>query len=199
MLYTATFGIETANILQGGTRHIFYLTQDQIVLALKLTWISQPIGIMASAFGKCAVAFLIRRIVGGQNNWRKWFLYVNVALYLSVSIISSVLGFCQCKPADDIWAQVPGAKCWKPAIDADFDLFQSCKNSALSPLLTPTNPSSCSIWCCFGLLPRTSANHHHLESAAKPGEAYRDLLPARTRCIVSISHLSGTTMSLTTV
>lgn len=98
--------------------------------ALKLTWISQPVGIMASAFGKCSVAFLIQRIIGSQEKWIKWLLYSNTALYLGASIVSSILGYCQCKPADAIWAQVPGAKCWNPVIDADFDLFQSGKNSA---------------------------------------------------------------------
>ena len=131
VLYVATFSIETINILDGGTKHLYYLNPEIITLLLKLTWISQPIGIMASAFGKCLVAFLLRRIIGPDGPWKKCFLYINIVLYMAVSIVANIIAFCQCQPADAIWTHSPNAKCWNLFVVANFDVFQSCENFIL--------------------------------------------------------------------
>jgi hypothetical protein len=65
ILYMVSFSIETANVNAGGARHIYYLEEDpnNIIRIAKLTLICQPIAVMSSAFGKCSVAFLIRRFI----------------------------------------------------------------------------------------------------------------------------------------
>ena len=89
---------------------------------------------MTSAFGKTSVAFLMLRIIGPTTVWRKWFLYINIGLYIILSIVSCVFTFVRCDPARALWQLVPTAKCWAPRIFADVDIFQSGEKISTSDM-----------------------------------------------------------------
>ena len=48
----------------GGCRHLYYLTPEQALKAVKWSWISEPWGVFLFATGKAAVAILTLRIMG---------------------------------------------------------------------------------------------------------------------------------------
>lgn len=127
ILYVVSVSISTVDVLSGSARHLYYLRTDEIVDVLKYNWISQPFGVMASAFGKASVAFLVLRIIGPNTVWRKWFVYANVALYMLVSISSCIIIFVQCTPSRALWEPVVEARCWNPTINANYSVFQSGK------------------------------------------------------------------------
>ena len=64
----------TTIALNGGARHVFYLTPDQIVFNLKYSWIAQPWAVFSFATGKASVAFLTLRFIGRNTVYRKYML-----------------------------------------------------------------------------------------------------------------------------
>lgn len=121
---------------QGGARHLFFLRPEELFLVLKYNFISQPFGAMAVAFGKISVGLLILRIMGPNTFWHKWFIYVNLFIYMIITIISCVFIFTQCTPAKGLWDPSLNAKCWDPDISVDVTILQCCKSA--------NRPSSCS-------------------------------------------------------
>ena len=118
-------------MLNGGARHLYYLTPAEIHTVLKWNWISQPFGTMALAFGKASVAFLLLKIIGPNTVWRKWFLWTSMGVFFILATLASIFNYAQCNPPRALWDHVPGAVCWKPTIQPDFAIFVSCKRCIL--------------------------------------------------------------------
>ena len=127
MLFTALCGLVTALTSHGGARHLFYLQLTQVASIVKLNWVAQPFGIMALAFAKMSVAFLLLRLIGPNTVWRKRFLYFSIVSTFCFSVICCVLTFVQCDPPRALWEAVPGAKCWNPKAQSDYAIFLGCK------------------------------------------------------------------------
>ena len=128
VLYISTTIALTFNIAHGGARHLYYLTPSEIEYTTRVTWIENPIGIMAVVTAKISVAFLILRIMGPSTVWRKWSLYVCIILNFIIAVLACILTFVQCNPPRALWeppSQVPGAKCWNPKHQADYAIFSS--------------------------------------------------------------------------
>ncbi|KAK0511295.1 hypothetical protein JMJ35_005868 [Cladonia borealis] len=128
ILYVSTTIALTFNLAHGGARHLYYLTQSEIEYTTKVTWIENPLGIMALVTAKISVAFLILRLIGPSTIWRKWSLYVSIVLNLIFAVLACILTFVQCNPPRALWeapSQVPGAKCWNPKPQADYAIFSS--------------------------------------------------------------------------
>ena len=119
-------------MVHGGGRHLFYLTPQVIVLVLKYNFLSQPFGAMASAVGKSSVAFLLLRIIGPITVWRKWFIYSQLAIYLTITTVSIIVTFVQCSPSRTLWDPVPGSKCWNLDISVDLTIVQSGKTPTMN-------------------------------------------------------------------
>lgn len=111
----------TVYSIEGGARHVYYLTLDQGIRASRLNWISQPFTIMALATGKASVAFFLLRILG-PSKWRKPFLYFVTISSLIGCGIDSILSFVQCKPVGRLWDSRIDGHCWNPRVQADFAL-----------------------------------------------------------------------------
>lgn len=123
--------LATVAILHGGGRHVQFLRSDQVVLIFKYTYISSRFTSGAAAIGKSSVAFLLLRIMGPHTLWQKWFIYVNVTIYLVIAFVSLVIQIVQCVPTRALWVTVIGSRCWASDIAADMNIFQSCKCLAL--------------------------------------------------------------------
>ncbi|KAL2048480.1 hypothetical protein N7G274_000392 [Stereocaulon virgatum] len=128
VLFISTTIAVTFDITHGGARHLYYLDPPQIEYATKVTWIENPLGIMAVTTAKMSVAFLILRLIGPSTVWRKWSLYTSIVLTFIVGALACILTFVQCNPPRALWkppSQVPGAKCWNPKRQADYAIFSS--------------------------------------------------------------------------
>lgn len=109
----------------GGARHLYYLEPQNLVLVLKYNFSSQPFGAMAATVGKCSVAFLLLRILGPNTVWRKRFLYLQLVIYMAITIMNIIVTFAQCSPPRALWERVPGSKCWNPDVVVDITILQS--------------------------------------------------------------------------
>ncbi len=133
----ASFTTHLASI--GGCRHLFYLSPQQQLQAVKYNWISQPWGIFGFATGKISVALLILRILGPSTIWRKWILYGCMASVFIINAIGSILTFVQCNPPRALWTPTIPSHCWDPKVQSDYAIFLSSKLHTPVVFLTTAN------------------------------------------------------------
>ena len=107
----------------GGSRHIYYLTPDQALQAVKWSWISQPWGIFLFATGKASVAILILRIMGRTSFWRRLVLYAVIVSVFIVNSLGCVFTFVQCDPPRALWTPGLSAHCWDPKVQEHYNYF----------------------------------------------------------------------------
>ena len=115
---------------QKGGHHVYYLTLDEQITALKLNWISQPFEIMAIGTGKVSVALLLLRVLGPKNRYKKWFLWFLIASTLTVCAIGIIFTFAQCQPVARLWNPTVEGHCLDPMIQANEALVVGCKSSS---------------------------------------------------------------------
>lgn len=118
---------ETKLVSIGGARHVYYLSQDQILEATKWSWMSQPWGIFLFATGKSAVAILILRILGPTAFWRRLILYFFIVTIFIVNSLGCIFNFVQCNPPRALWTPGLPAECWKPSVQEHYDFFVAGK------------------------------------------------------------------------
>ncbi|GAP92594.1 putative integral membrane protein [Rosellinia necatrix] len=119
----------------GGARHVFYLSPEQAILALKWTWISQPTAIFLFGTGKASVASLTLRFVGPNAFWVKFTLYFVIVTIFIVSSLGVVFTFVQCNPPRALWMPGLKASCWDPQVQTDFNYFLASWNIAADAVL----------------------------------------------------------------
>ncbi|KAF1948817.1 hypothetical protein CC80DRAFT_430540 [Byssothecium circinans] len=125
--------------LNGGTRHLFYLSQDleKTIYLTKLNWLAQAFGIFCLSLGKIAIALLIVRLLDRTSRWRKWSLYVASILTGINGLCMLVVNFAQCKDINAIWNPVLRAttECWNPTVQSNFAIYAASFNTAMDFLL----------------------------------------------------------------
>ena len=117
--------------LNGGARHLYYLSPAEVTTALKFNWTADTFAIIGFGTGKISTALLILRIMGPTSKWRKWFLYVNICLTIVFTFLSLLFTLIQCNPTRALWEKVPGARCWDPKINSDYQIFSSSNRSSI--------------------------------------------------------------------
>ena len=139
LLFVILASFTTHLAIIGGCRHLFYLSPQQQLQAVKYNWISQPWGIFGFATGKISVALLILRIMGPNTIWRKWILYGCMASVLVINAIGSILTFVQCNPPRALWTPTIHAHCWNPKVQSDYAIFLSSEFHTIVVFLTTAN------------------------------------------------------------
>ncbi|PVH99360.1 hypothetical protein DM02DRAFT_672756 [Periconia macrospinosa] len=120
--------------VKGGTRHLFYLSQDpaNAIVVIKLNWIARPFAYFGLSIGKISIAFLILRLLGHTSRWRKLSLhFINVIAAIN-PIIVVINDFTQCKNVEALWNPVVRSqtKCLNPGPIDSFAVFASTWNTA---------------------------------------------------------------------
>ncbi|MCJ1282166.1 hypothetical protein MMC26_001489 [Xylographa opegraphella] len=119
----------------GGCRHVYYLSIPQQESATKLNWISQAFCIMAIAFGKVSVAFLILRL-GPRDKLRRRLLYFAAASMTILYTVESIITFAQCSPPRALWTFDLPARCW-PSKALTISALTLSAYSALLDIVLP--------------------------------------------------------------
>lgn len=119
----------------GGARHVFYLTPEQAISALKWSWISQPWAIFLFATGKASVASLTLRFVGPNAFWVKFTLYFIIVTIFIINSLGVIFTFVQCNPPRALWTPGLKASCWDPQVQTDFNYFLAAWNIAADVVL----------------------------------------------------------------
>ncbi|KAI1370105.1 hypothetical protein F4677DRAFT_439255 [Hypoxylon crocopeplum] len=135
VLNIVTLSLCTVLVHYGLGRHMYYIPVEHKSEIVRWNWIVQPLGILTLPIGKISVVLLLERIMGQTTTWRRWFLWVNMALFTASMIVSSILSFAQCNPPRALWSQVRGAVCLEPSIQANFATFTCAYSSFLDFVL----------------------------------------------------------------
>ena len=151
----------------GGCRHVYYLTDDQLLMIDKLLNVIQPFAIMTVAIGRISVAVLILRILK-FSTWRKWFLYICIVSTLVFSVLTCGLIFAQCSPPEALWnpALDNAAHCWDPSILLNLTLFISSKLIHMMLMQLKADPGR--LECLHGHLFSPSSRHNLSYSSNGP-------------------------------
>lgn len=118
----------------GGFRHLLYVPKQHVITVALLNYLMQLVAVTSFATAKASVGYLILRLLGPENVWRKrivWFVIVFTTL---VNAINIILTFAQCDPPKALWDRKVKAHCWNPNVQLYFAYFICCKLSAGSPL-----------------------------------------------------------------
>jgi hypothetical protein len=115
----------------GGTRHMMFLSEEEMLRAARLIYIAQPFGIMSVAFGKISAGFLIMRILGNTHKWMRVSIWVMILITAISNVISAITTFTQCDPPEALWnpALRPTAVCWDPSVQSNYNIFASSHNT----------------------------------------------------------------------
>ncbi|KAI0411007.1 hypothetical protein F5X98DRAFT_368384 [Xylaria grammica] len=141
----------------GGTRHTYYLSNEQAIYVTKLDWVSQALAITALATGKVAVGLLLLRLIASTSRWRRITIYVLMALTVIFSILAVVFTFAQCQNPAALWDPSVHAmtSCWDPKVQSNFSTFTGGLNSAVD--------------IAFSLIPITLIWRLHLSTKKRVG------------------------------
>lgn len=122
-MFLAASILTTIIAINGGARHLYYLSPSQVSTVVKFNWANQPFAIAVVALGKISAAFLVLRILHGTTVWRKWFLYGSMSITVIAAIVAILILFVQCSPPRALWDAVPGAKCWDASVSSDIQIM----------------------------------------------------------------------------
>ncbi len=117
--------------LNGGFRHLAYLSASQATYVLRMNYIGQALAINSNGLGKIAVGLTILRILGTTSEvWRKrivWFMVVTTAIF---GILATFFTFFQCKNPNALWEPQLRAttQCWDAMVQARFNIFVATWN-----------------------------------------------------------------------
>lgn len=128
ILNLATVTLGSVAVSYGNGRHIYYLSNEDVLNALYYSVIVQPIGIAAYCLPKLSVVILIVSLVGTQERKRSiWFLYSVIAILFITSALASILLFAQCTPPNHLWHPFSVAECWPAYVEDNVTYVGGCE------------------------------------------------------------------------
>ncbi|KAL4783734.1 hypothetical protein BJX76DRAFT_329202 [Aspergillus varians] len=110
-------------------RHVKSLSDEQLVLTLKYSWVFQLLSIVTSMLGKLAIlAFLVQ--IRGRHDTKPWFLMI-LGFFIAavnITVLGTILG--QCTPMQKLWDDSIQGTC-DPGrrMNQNYSFFQSSFNS----------------------------------------------------------------------
>ncbi|KAH1411909.1 hypothetical protein KXV95_001126 [Aspergillus fumigatus] len=119
----------------GGYRHLYYLDKDAAVRALELNFILRGVHIIGYATGKASIGAFILRLIGRQNMWQKWVVWVLIIFTTLVNVLNCIFNFVQCSPVQGNWDPRVSAKCWEKRAQLKFAYFMCSENIAADAVL----------------------------------------------------------------
>lgn len=116
----------------GGYRHVWYLSDDTIVEALKINFILRLMVYLSYASGKASIGAFILRLIRKRHKWQEWVVWAVIVITAVVNIVACILLFAQCSPVQVVWdPRLPG-ECWPMVIQIRFGIFVTGMSLSLS-------------------------------------------------------------------
>lgn len=130
MLFLTSTSLIAVQASIGGYRHVYYLTEDRIVEALKINFILRVPVFLSYATVKMSIGAFILRIIRKQQRWQGIVIWVTMVMTPVVNVVACIMLFVQCRPVEVVWdPRIPG-KCWDMKIQTRFGIFvtgMSCR------------------------------------------------------------------------
>lgn len=105
----------TAAVKWGIGRHIEYLTPEQLMIAMKLEFISGPFGIASATLSRVSFAVFLLKFCIASRIWQ-WSIKVLIWTQILGNIVIIVLIFLQCQHVTHQWDPNAGGTCWSPKV-----------------------------------------------------------------------------------
>ncbi|KAL8673341.1 MAG: hypothetical protein Q9168_002220 [Polycauliona sp. 1 TL-2023] len=121
--------MDLVGMTYGIGRHVYYLKQDDAVLATKLDWLCQAFVITAVTIGKVSVAFFILRL--SNTKWHFYFLHTINATLALINIPLIIWTYAQCRPSALLWDPNSPGTCQDPKKQGSFAIFQGYDATSL--------------------------------------------------------------------
>lgn len=139
-----SFGLTFASIKFGFGRHIYYLSPEQAIFALKLQSISMPFFILSLLFTKISICLLLMRIfvTNRVKNYQVWkrAIYIIMSLLVTTSLSSIIFALAQCNPIAKSWNPTISGTCWSRDIRIALYYYQGGKTAENTPFFnTPSH------------------------------------------------------------
>lgn len=120
--------LTTETVRWGFGRHIYYLTPEQLVQSVKLSYIVAPFAFMSLVFGRVSFAASLFVLIGTKK-WRRWLLYFIIVSQFVVNLILIGVGLGVCTPARKYWDRKTPGTCLSPKIHRNLGYAQGGTNT----------------------------------------------------------------------
>lgn len=119
-------GLATRSVNWGFGKHVYYLSREQVLQAIKYQYMAQPFAYMALVFGRVSFAVSLLMIMA-TNKLRRWILYGLIIGQFLINIIFVFLGLGQCSPPAKYWNRKMPGSCMSPKVIVAAGYVQGCK------------------------------------------------------------------------
>lgn len=118
---------------EGGIRHSIYLSKEQRIYLTRDFYIAQAFHLLAIGAGKLAIGFLLLRLFGAASIWRRYLIWVLMAIQTIFTILSVIFSFVQCENPAALWDPylLPATYCWDPEVQSRFTIFYGSLSAAV--------------------------------------------------------------------
>ncbi|PSK33632.1 hypothetical protein B9Z65_7519 [Elsinoe australis] len=111
------------------------LTYTQVFEAVKFTWITIYVGLIATTFAKFSVVALLLQVQGPTAKKRKIALWVIGALFATTNLIQIFLSAFQCSPAERLWYRYLQGSCPRGRAAGNWNYLQGSIGASTDLLL----------------------------------------------------------------
>ena len=122
-MFLASVSLISVQSSIGGYRHVYYLTDEQIIEALKINFILRVPVYLSYASVKASIGAFILRIVRKRRRWQELVIWTTVILTALVNIVACIMLFLQCTPVEVVWNPWAPGTCWDKRIQTEFGIF----------------------------------------------------------------------------
>ncbi|RHZ51486.1 uncharacterized protein CDV56_106902 [Aspergillus thermomutatus] len=134
-IFIGSIIIATLQDSVGGYRHVYYLDENAIMQALEYNFILRSVHIIAYATGKASIGAFILRLIGPQNMWQKWVVWVLIIFTTLVNVLNCIFNFVQFNPVQGNWDPRVSANCWNRTAQLKFAYFMCSENIVADAVL----------------------------------------------------------------
>ena len=115
MLGWVNLACHIVEVVHGFGRHEFYLSLSSVAINGKFEYIAQIHNVLSVTFTKVSAAlFLLRVLARGTTKRTKWPLYILMALFVTIAVVTIVADSVQCIPLSASWDPRAKGKCLHP-------------------------------------------------------------------------------------
>lgn len=117
LLAVVSTAFNVPEVLAGYGQHLYYLSQHQLVEAVKWNYLATPLLVCSLAASKISICLLLLRVLERiQAKFKRPFLYAVIAILAIIAVLSA--GYClgQCQPVSKLWNPTVPGHCKDPRI-----------------------------------------------------------------------------------
>ncbi|PNS14925.1 hypothetical protein CAC42_2154 [Sphaceloma murrayae] len=117
-------GLRLGSVLTGLGNDASKLTYTEVFEALKYTWITVFIGLVATTFAKFSVVALLLQVQGPNAKKRRMALWAIAGSFAVINVVQLALSTFQCNPPERLWYRYLPGSCPRGRIAGNWNYLQ---------------------------------------------------------------------------